>query len=153
MQCQDIQVDALFGAAEGIVDKEINMNNWKYVIAVSTENIFEEIEKAYTVNFSNELKKFILAHNAASPEKYHFVVNGIERVFGAVLSVNKGEEDVDTIYTAFRIMNKKEMIPFAIDPFGNYICCLNNEVLFWEHETENIISTGLDFSSFIESLY
>ena len=131
------------------------MNNWKYKIDVECECVFEEIESKYGIKFNGELKSFIIEHNAATPEKYHFIAGTKERVFGAVLSVNNGEADTDSIYTALESVTDKEIIPFAIDPFGNYICYSENEksVVYWNHETETKTSTGLDLNDFISSLY
>ena len=131
------------------------MNNWKYKIDVLSLDVFEEIEKHYGVNFTNELKDFFVEHNATSPEKYHFMVGTTERVFGAVLSVNKGEVDTDSIYVALDSISDKNIIPFAIDPFGNYICydSSNGKTMYWDHETNITKSTGLSLSEFIDSLY
>ena len=98
---------------------------------------------------------FITEHNAATPEKHRFMVGTTERVFGAVLSVNKGETDTDSIYTALDVINDKDIIPFAIDPFGNYICYSSKDstILYWNHETNTTLSTELNLIDFIESLY
>ena len=92
------------------------MNKWKYKIDISCNGVFGEIEKKYGIKFSDELKAFITEYNAATPEKHRFMVGTTERVFGAVLSVNKGETDTDSIYTALDVINDKDIIPFAIDP-------------------------------------
>ena len=131
------------------------MNNWKYKIDISCNCAFGEIEKEYGVKFSDELKAFIAEYNAATPEKHRFMVGTTERVFGAVLSVNKGETDTDSIYTALDVINDRDIIPFAIDPFGNYICYSANDstVMYWDHENDNMASTELKFADFITSLY
>ena len=131
------------------------MNKWKYKIDISCNGVFGEIEKKYGIKFSDELKAFITEYNAATPEKHRFMVGTTERVFGAVLSVNKGETDTDSIYTALDVINDKDIIPFAIDPFGNYICYSTNDgiVMYWDHENDTTASTNLNLSDFIASLY
>ena len=131
------------------------MNNWKYKIDVQCECVFAEIEAKYGIKFNDELKSFIIEHNAATPEKYHFMVGTTERVFGAVLSVNKCEVDTDSIYTALDTVADKEIIPFAIDPFGNYICYSTKDktVIYWDHEREAKTSTSLNLNDFISMLY
>ena len=49
----------------------------------------------------------------------------------------------------------KNLMPFAADPFGNYICFDRNEgkVAFWDHETNASSSTGQTMSAFLEGLY
>ena len=131
------------------------MNNWKYKIDIQSASVFDEIEKQYKVKFSNELREFITENNGATPEKYHFMIENTEKVLGAVLSVNQGESDVDTIYPALSCIENAEIIPFAIDPFGNYICysITDGTVVFWDHETSAVFSSGTSLSEFIDSLY
>ena len=127
---------------------------WKYKIDVEDKEIFPKIEKEYGVVLPIELKEFILENNAATPSKYNFMLGNTEKVIGAVLSFNYGELDTDTVFVAFSTIEDRTLIPFAIDPFGNYICYSNNsKVVFWDHETSNVISTEKSLSEFLESLY
>ena len=83
------------------------------------------------------------------------MVSTTERVFGAVLSVNKGEVDTDSIYVALDTISDKIIIPFAIDHFGNYICydSKDSKVKYLDHETNLVKSTDLSLPEFIDSLY
>lgn len=128
---------------------------WKYKIEVSDISVFEKIEKMRNILIPDELKTFILETNAATPSKYNFMVGNIERVLGAVLSFNYEDDETDSIFTALTAINNKDLIPFGIDPFGNYICYSieTNMVVFWDHETENIESTGNNLLAFVEALY
>lgn len=129
--------------------------NWKYKIDVANQNVFSNIEKKYGIVISEELRALILTANAATPSKYNFMLGATERVVGAILSFNEGETDTDTVYTALSTIEDKSLVPFAIDPFGNYICYSNNDnkVVFWNHETDVIVSTGKNLSEFLDSLY
>lgn len=129
--------------------------NWKYKIDVANQNVFSDIEKKYGITISEELRALILTANAATPSKYHFMLGATERVVGAILSFNEGEMDTDTVYTALSTMEDKALVPFAIDPFGNYICYSNkdNKVVFWDHETSEVSSTEKGLSEFLDSLY
>lgn len=128
---------------------------WKYKIDLADENVFSEIEKSREIKIPDAMKTLILEGNAATPEKYNFMVGSTERVFGAMLSFNKNENDTDTVYTALEVVDDKELLPFAIDPFGNYICLhlCSEEVVFWNHETGEVESTGKKLDDFLESLY
>lgn len=139
-----------------IKGKERDMDNiWKYKIEVKDTSIFDEIGNMLGVNFPDELKCFISENNAATPAKYKFMLGSSEKALGAVLSFNKGEADVDTVFSALNCIEDKNLIPFAIDPFGNYICYAvdNSEVVFWEHEADVIISSYKTLSDFVEGLY
>ena len=116
---------------------------WKYKIEVKDPDIFNKIEKTQGVKFPEELKDFILKNNGATPSKYNFMLGADEKVLGAVLSFNENEKDTDNL------------MPFAIDPFGNYICYTLNskEIVFWDHENNITESTHKGLESFLESLY
>ena len=128
---------------------------WKYKIDLSDGSVFSEIEKERGVKIPDNLKKLVIEANAATPDKYKFMVGSEERVLGAVLSFNKNEEDTDTVYNALEVIDDANLFPFAIDPFGNYICMnlSNNEIVFWNHETGKVASTEKDLESFIGDMY
>lgn len=129
--------------------------DWKYKIDVANQDVFPEIEKKYGITISEELRALILTANAATPSKFNFLLGTTEKVLGAILSFNKGETDTDTVFSALSAIEDRSLVPFAIDPFGNYICYSNNDnkVVFWDHETSGISSTEKDLSAFLESLY
>ena len=128
---------------------------WKYKIEVSNTDIFAEIEKERQISFPKDLEELIIAANAATPAKYNFMANNSEKAFGAILSFNKNETDTDSVFTALNTISDRNLLPFGIDPFGNYICySLNtNSIVFWDHETDGVITLSDSLSSFLESLY
>lgn len=144
-----------YGAAAQAADKEIMDMKWNYKIELADESVFVELEKERGIEIPEELKKIIIEGNAATPEKYKFTAGSTEHVLGAVLSFNKGEEDTDTVFTALDVIESKDLMPFAIDPFGNYICMdiKNNEIVFWDHETDDVYGTGKNITKFFDSLY
>lgn len=128
---------------------------WNYKIELSNDAVFSDIEEEYGIVIPEEVRNLIKEYNAATPSKYNFMVETAEKVLGAILSFNKEDNDVDTVFTALDVIEDKNLIPFAIDPFGNYICydvkvC---EVIFWNHETDENVSTGKNLEQFLESLY
>ena len=130
-------------------------NVWKYKIAISDVCVFDEIEKERQIKFPEELKKFIMEYNAATPTKYKFMIGVTEKVLGAVLCFNRGEEDVDSVFSALCVVKDNNLLPFAIDSFGNYICyeLSKREIVFLEHETEVVVSSQKELYDFINSLY
>mgnify|MGYP002765457652 FL=1 len=128
---------------------------WKYKIDLADESVFAEIENKRGIIIPDELKKLIIEENAATPDKYNFIVGSTERIFGAVLSFNKNEEGTDTVFTALEVIEDKNLFPFAIDSFGNYICLdlTTEEVVFWDHETGEVSSTEKNLKDLLQSLY
>lgn len=128
---------------------------WKYKIDVEDANVFEKIGENRGIIFPEDLKKFILECNAATPSKYCFMVGNNERVFGAVLSFNLNETEAESVFDVLPIIVDKNLIPFGVDPFGNYICYAvrEKEIVFWDHETDKVISTGKILKDFIKELY
>lgn len=136
------------------------MNNnieWKYKIDVKDLAVFDEIAKERGIKFPTELKDFVIKANAATPSKYKFMAGNTEKVFGAVLSFNRGESDTDSAFSALASINDKRLLPFGIDPFGNYICYAldNQSIVFWDHEYEdgNVTEICESLEQFLESLY
>ena len=128
---------------------------WKYKIDVEDANVFEKIGEKRGIIFPEDLKKFILECNAATPSKYCFMVGNNERVFGAVLSFNLNETEAESVFDVLPIIVDKNLLPFGVDPFGNYICYAvrEKEIVFWDHETDKVISTGKILKDFIKELY
>lgn len=128
---------------------------WKYKIEMKNPHAFEEVEALREIHIPEELKGFVMEHNAATPSLYHFMAGSTERVFGAVLSFDKTETDADTVYPALGAVKDKNLLPFAIDPFGNYICYQldRKQIVYWDHESDEVTSTGKNLSEFLESLY
>lgn len=128
---------------------------WKYKIALQDPAVFDRISDIRGIKFPNELKSFIIKNNGATPSSYRFKVGKTERNFGAVLSFNQVKKGTDSVYSALSVIEDKNLIPFGIDPFGNYICysVKNGKVVFWDHETGKVSSTNLLFKKFIDSLY
>ena len=133
------------------------MNNiiWKYQVPLSNLKIFSEIEIKRSINFPHELKNFLIKTNAATPSKIHFLAGTTEHILGAILSYNKEDTDIDTVFTAFDLISDNSLVPFGIDPFGNYICesLIDKKVIFWDHETEIVSYTGQELLEFVSSLY
>ena len=59
------------------------------------------------------------------------------------------------MYPALEAIKDKNLLPFAIDPFGNYICYQldRKQIVYWDHESDEVTSTGKGLDEFAESLY
>ena len=130
-------------------------NKWLFKIDLQDESVFEKYEKDYHMVFPSELKVFVEDNNACSPELNIVELNDIERVYDETLSFNAHEEEAVTFDSAMKAVNRKECIPFARDPFGNYFCyyTANATICFYNHEEDSIENTDISFQAFIDSLH
>ncbi|MCR5202600.1 MAG: SMI1/KNR4 family protein [Lachnospiraceae bacterium] len=128
---------------------------WKYKIELRNNNVFEKIENELKEKVPEELKVFIRDANAGIPDKDRIIIQGEERVLGAILSFNEIDEDVDMFNDAFQYLEKTDILPFAIDPSGNYFCYAlkDGKIMFWNHELDDLIKTEYTLNSFLEALY
>ena len=127
--------------------------NWKYKIPLKDKNAFRDIEEKYDIKIPDTLKRLVIDANGATPEKYNVMVNGVERVFGSVLSYNRG--DSDNVYTNLGTFIKQGLLPFGTDPYGNKFCIelKSNKVVFWNHEYDKTVPAYSNLSLFINSFY
>lgn len=141
--------------------------NWEYKVDITDDSIFSKMEKKYHITFDSELKELISMGNGAVPTKkgnsygYRFKAGTSEHVFGSMLDFNfDSKEDSDYAYMAIDAIRSNtnrynHLIPFGIDPFGNYICydTKMKKVVFWSHETDVVTSTDKNLNDFFQSLY
>lgn len=127
---------------------------WKYKIDLK-ENALSEIAAKYQVIILDDLEKLLKVANAATPSKTKFMLKVDERVFGAILSFNPEEKEADSFETAMKIGFKKNILPFGIDPFGNYICydTTNGHILFFDHEEDSLSEMASSLNEFLNKLY
>lgn len=126
---------------------------WQYVSQLKDNKVFSKIEKKYRIKFPKDFIDFVKKYNAGTPEKYHIIICKVERVVGAILSYNEFEEDVDSAFIALDILKGKNLLPFAIDPFGNYFCYKLGKVVYWKHEENTVDYTTMNLQTFLDSLY
>lgn len=127
---------------------------WKYKIDLE-DNAVSTISKEYGVCIPDDLVKLLKEANAATPSKTKFMVKVDERILGAILSFNPGEKDADSFDSAMNVGFDKKIIPFGIDPFGNYICYNTNdkEIVFYDHENNSFTTVAENLEKFIAMLY
>lgn len=127
---------------------------WRYKEEIQDAKAFEKVEECYGITIPEEMKTFVKEHNGASPEKCVFRMGDREGVFGAVLSFDSGETQKATVYQAMDTVQDKTLLPFATDPFGDYICLSleNGSVVFWDHETDEKTCVGSDVRTFLSGL-
>ena len=134
---------------------------WLFVKKIQDIALFDELVSITKYKYPKEFKTFVLQYNGATPEADVFdTVNTRGRVFNRLLSLNKS--DIETVWNCLGDDVSWSIdgldwryIPFANDPFGNFICFdrTNDHIVFWNHETSEVEEVADSFSEFIDSLY
>ncbi len=125
---------------------------WKFVESTTKENI-EKVEKELGYNFPDDFKECVLKNNHGTPENITFYLfDGTQKVFGSLLSFN--ETDDDYIMDFNKTTDNVNFIAIALDPFGNKIAYekTTNEIIYINHETNEISIIAKNWKSFEESL-
>lgn len=135
------------------------MNNiiWKRVKSLSRFNSLDNFEQEYDITLPDNLKEFIITNNGGRPNLDIIkTADGKEVEIKALLSFNK--EDPENIYKVIDYFKKQfngNIVPIATEPSGNYFCIdlTNNSIVYWEHETNDLIFIAKDLVEFLNSLY
>lgn len=127
---------------------------WKYKIELS-DNALSDISSKYQVVIPDDLKKLLMIANAATPSKTRFMLKVDEKVLGAILSFNPNEKEADSFESAMNIGFEKNIVPFGIDPFGNYICynTTDKSIMFFDHEEDSLEKVASSLEEFLGMLY
>ena len=127
---------------------------WKYKIELS-DNALSDISSKYQVVIPDDLKELLMIANAATPSKTRFMLKVDEKVLGAILSFNPNEKEADSFESAMNIGFEKNIVPFGIDPFGNYICynTTDKSILFFDHEEDSLEKVASSLEEFLGMLY
>ncbi len=127
------------------------MAEWRYVKSIGSLSRIEEAEKELGIVFDSEFVSFLKQYNGGRPPISVFDTDKMkERTIKSFLSVNIN--DTENIYKANEVIStvRSDVIPFAIDNFGNYICFCkaDNSIVFLDFETgetEHIADRFEDF--------
>lgn len=127
---------------------------WKYKIDLA-DNALSEMASKYQVVIPDDLKELLMVANAATPSKTRFMLRVDEKILGAVLSFNPNEKEADSFESAMNIGFDKNIVPFGIDPFGNYICYNtdNGSIMFFDHEEDSLTEIDSALEDFLNKLY
>lgn len=116
----------------------IKWRSWDETI---TREEVNKVERKLGVQFPIDYIEVAIKYNGAHVHPELFQVEGIEKVFGTLLTYDiEDDEHILEVYEDYKDTIPKTVIPFAFDPAGNLICfdykddANNPVVVFWEHE-------------------
>ncbi|WP_410501808.1 SMI1/KNR4 family protein [Exiguobacterium acetylicum] len=134
------------------------MNNltWKYVKPLKDKDSIKNFETLNGLQLPQDITDCIIQNNGGRPDKKVFdteVSKG--RAMKSLLSFNKN--DLETVYDVIDVLKseRKDLVPIASDPSGNYICynLINKSIVFWLHETNITEKVSDSFTTFLNGLY
>jgi hypothetical protein len=118
----------------------------------------------------NAINAFQIKHNIKFPKEYLQIVTSNKPfpvkkfdcahrkacVFERFLSFDETRKGAN-VHFGKSVVNRPNIIPFGMDPFGNFIC-FNYEkqtpsIVFYDHEKDTIEHIAGSFSSFLHKLY
>ena len=129
---------------------------WQFIDKLENDSSIYKLEKAINVKLPFDYVNCVKENNAGFPSLKTFnTVQGTERVFSNLLSLNS--DDDEDIFQSYQFIldetDRKDILPFARDSFGNYICFdfsdNSAKVVFWNHENKTFDDVS---NSFIELL-
>ena len=137
----------------------MNKLTWKVVRPLSDETPIKKLESIIGVAIPDDYAECVMENNAGYPSLKAFETTaGTERIFNNLLSLDE-RKDVNIFNTYESVLDateNKALLPFAEDPFGNYICFDFSDsaakVVFWEHETGKSEAISAAFTEFLAKL-
>ncbi|PEJ35496.1 SMI1/KNR4 family protein [Bacillus pseudomycoides] len=114
---------------------------WEYIDNKITVEEVLSVMKEINYDIPKDYAVCVAENNGGVAKPSLFDVEGVERVFGSLLSYDKNDvEFILKVYDNYKDTLPKELLPIGFDPAGNLICFdyKNHEenpiVVFWEHE-------------------
>lgn len=133
------------------------MREWRYIKPLATENLIPDAEEKLGYNFVESYIDFVKKYNGSRPPVSIFRTStSQERTIKSFLSFNLTDvENIIKLNSGISELST-QLVAFAIDNFGNYICFdkHNDAVVFLDFEsgeTEFIDKTFSDFLQKIDS--
>jgi hypothetical protein len=138
------------------------MNNltWDCVEKLNSATPIKDFEKKTKKVLPQDFVDCVLENNAGYPSLTTFKTDdGTERVFSDLLSFDSNEpENIFEVYALIsQRLSNTNIIPFARDAFGNYICfdytAEQIKVVFWSHETNKFDFVCATFTELLSKLH
>lgn len=129
---------------------------WKYGKPLKDTSELTSVEKALNIVFPKEYKELVTQNNGGSPDKQAFKINGSEKVFNYLIKVKQIQSYTDSIRREYDA--DKNIIPFADDPSGNFICFdftskTSPKIVYFETDLAKALHVASNFNAFLKMLY
>lgn len=142
---------------------EINLINsltWENIKPLEDETSIKTFEGEFQTQLPADFVRLAPKFSGSSPSRKYFrTKNGEEHVIDYFLSFNP-DDKYGVFKTTARMRRQglpANIIPFAIDPFGNYICIEDlsegSRIIYWNHEEDTLEEITISFIRFLATLY
>ena len=114
---------------------------WKYVKTLGDRHAVEAFLEENNLSLPEDLIVCLKDNNGGRPNRKTFDTDRSKgHMIKTLLSFNHGEFD---------------LVPFASDPFGNFICYDDSrgDIVLWLHETNRMEKISDSFTNFLNMLY
>lgn len=134
-------------------------SKWKYVKKLINNDNIQRFEQKIHRDLPIDFKETVALFNGGRPDKSNVLIDNKERILKSLLSFNKEDkENIFAVYEWVESQLERNLIPFAIDPAGNYFCFeytnfKNVSIVFWNHENQNHYTICDTFSELLHKLY
>ena len=131
------------------------MSEWRYVKPLVSESVINDVETKLDYKFCNSYITFVKKYNGGRPPIGVYNTNTAKgRTIKSFLSLNTSDEENIIKLNTYLSDATKDIIAFAIDSFGNYICFekSTSKIVFFNSETEIIEFIANDFDSFLKNI-
>lgn len=133
---------------------------WKFGNKLDDATPVKKLENAINVSLPSDYVECASENNAGYPSLNVFETEqGEKRVFSDLLSLI--ESDDDNIFEVYETvsdrLDRQDILPFAADPFGNFLCfdfnTLPATVVFWNHESNTLEAVAKTFTELLNMLH
>lgn len=136
---------------------------WNYGNQISEKEILS-LESQLEIKYPKDYFELVLSSDEASPSLDCWdIPNGEkEKVFDHLISLSS--DNINNVFNTYSILKSEfgisKLIPFAVDPYGNYLCFTKNDmkIYFYDcgaYDNQEYIGEYVadSFEEFISSLY
>jgi hypothetical protein len=133
---------------------------WELTSAMYDNTQINKLKVMIGEELPSDFAECLLKNNAGYPTPNVFDTKlGTQHIFNNLLPFDESEDE--NIFKVYRFISeeteREDILPFARDSFGNYICFDFSEnpstVVFWQHETNDIDAVCKSFTDLINMLY
>ena len=132
---------------------------WKVTRPLPDDTGIKTFEEKTGHKLPTDYFECVLINNAGYPNPERVKsAKGDERVLNGLLNYDQHKKaNIFSTYETFvQSTGRKDIVPFANDPFGNYFCfdfAQSISVVFWKHETNTVEEICDSFTNLLELLY